>query len=300
MEVETLGSPLYNPFRPGTRPDQLEIRAGIREPSKAERVKALPGVTVVKATQGDKEKLIDIFKGVTVLFIVTPTTGNRAGPVLLYFKKKKKKKNRAELAIKTAEAAKDAGVQHLLVVSVPTDGITDTIIGKQFCKIEETISKLEVPYTFLRLPMILDTYFLFKETIQKMSTIIIPSDPTKPLTAVATVDAGKAAATILADHSKHADKAYTIVSNRHTFNDAAKELSNVLGKEVTVTIFTYESTEKSLSMLEPWHVSAVVQFYKTIDDGSAPNEATSHFKDITGEDPTSLKDWLNTVAPAFK
>jgi len=264
-------------------PDQLEIRAGVREPSKAERVKALPGVTVVKATQGDKEKLTDIFKGVTVLFIVTPTT-----------------KNRAELAIKTAEAAKDAGVQHLLVVSVPTDGITDTIIGKQFCKIEETISKLEVPYTFLRLPMILDTYFLFKETIQKMSTIIIPSDPTKPLTAVATVDAGKAAATILADHSKHADKAYTIVSNRHTFNDAAKELSNVLGKEVTVTIFTYESTEKSLSMLEPWHVSAVVQFYKTIDDGSAPNEATSHFKDITGEDPTSLKDWLNTVAPAFK
>ena len=113
-------------------------------------MKALPGVTVVKATQGDKEKLIDIFKGVTVLFIVTPTT-----------------KNRAELAIKTAEAAKDAGVQHLLVMSVPTDGITDTIIGKQFCKIEETISKLEVPYTFLRLPMILDTYFLFKETIQR-------------------------------------------------------------------------------------------------------------------------------------
>ena len=252
--------------------EQLEIRAGVREPSKAEKVKALPGVTVVEATQGDKEKLISIFTGVTVLFIVTPTT-----------------ENRAELAIKTAEAAKDAGVQHLLVVSIPTDGIADTIIGKQFCIIEETISKLGVPYTFLRLPMFLDTYFRFKETIQKMSTIILPSDPTKPRTAVATVDAGKAAATILANHSKHANKAYTIVSNRHSFNDAAKEFSNALGKEVTITTCTYESTGKS---------PAVIQFFKAIDE-SMHNKATSHFKDITGEEPTSLKDWINTVAPAF-
>ena len=60
-----------------------------------------------------------------------------------------------------------------------------------------------------------------------MSTIIIPSDPTKPLTAVATVDAGKAAATILADHSKHANKAYTIVSNRHTAKTGTLEIRRI-------------------------------------------------------------------------
>ena len=266
--------------------DQLEIRAGVREPSKADKVKALPGVTIVKATQGDKDQLVNIFTGVTVVFIVTPPT-----------------ENRAELAIKTAEAAKEAKVQHLLVVSVPTVVVADFIIGKQFCLIEETISKLGVPYTFLRLPMFLDTYFFYKETIQKMSTMLIPSDPTKPLTAVATIDAGKAAATILADHSKHVNKAYTIVSNCHTFNDAAKEFSKALGKEVTVTTCSYESTEKSFlesGIIEPWLIPAICQFYKAIDDGSAPNKATSHFKDITGEDPTSLKDWLGTVYPAFK
>jgi len=52
-------------------------------------------------------------------------------------------------------------------------------------------------------PMFVDNYFGFKETIQKMSTIIVPVDPTKPYTTVAVTDAGRAAAAILADPSKH-------------------------------------------------------------------------------------------------
>jgi len=112
--------------------DKLDIRAGVRDPDKADKLKALSGVTVVKATQGDKEQLVKTFAGVSALYIVTPGT-----------------ENRAELAIKTAEAAKEAGVEHLLVVSVPVIDII--IIGKQFKELEETIAKLGVPYTFIRL-----------------------------------------------------------------------------------------------------------------------------------------------------
>ena len=266
--------------------NQLEIRAGVRDPDKAEKVKALPGVIVVKAIQGDKEQLVKIFTEVNCVFIVTPPT-----------------ENRAELAIKTAEAAKEAGVEHLLVVSVPLIELTDIIVGKQFKELEESISKLGVPYTFLRLPMFTESYFRYKQTIQKMSTIITPLDPTKPYTSVVVAEAGKAAAAILADCSKHINKVYTIVSNRHTFNDVAKAFSEALGREVTITTSTYEDTERSLSglgILQPWLIQSIIEMYKAVDTGLAPSETTSHYKDITGEDPTSLKDWVNAVAPAFK
>ena len=108
-----------------------------------------------------------VFEGVNSLYIVVPGT-----------------KNHAELSIKTAEVATEAGVKHLLVVNVLTAEHTDTIFGKQFNEIESSISKLGVPYTFLCLPLFVENYFGFKETIQKMSKVILPVDPTKPYTPV--------------------------------------------------------------------------------------------------------------------
>jgi len=268
--------------------EKLEIRAGVRDPDKADKLKALPGVEVVKATQGDKEQLVKTFAGVSVLYIVTPGA-----------------ENRAELVIKTAEAAKEAGVKHLLVLSgVLTLEITSTIFGKQFNEIETAISKLGVPYTFIRLPMFVENYFRFKETIQKMSTIVVPVDPTKPYTPVTVTDVGRAAAAILSDPSKHVKKGYSIVSNRHTHGDVAEIFSEVLGKEVTITTTKYEEAKQFLmnAGMPEWQTEGVLEVYKLINSGSTAvnQENLSNFKDITGEEPTSLKDWVNGAAPAFK
>ena len=51
--------------------DKLEIRAGVRNPDKADKIK-LPGVTIVQAEMGAKDKLKETLKGVDALFIVTP------------------------------------------------------------------------------------------------------------------------------------------------------------------------------------------------------------------------------------
>ena len=267
--------------------DKLEIRAGVRNPEKADKVKAIAGVKVVKATQGDEAQLLTAFSGVTSLYIVVPGV-----------------ENRAELSIKTAEAAKEAGVKHLVVLSALTTEHKDTVFGKQFTKIEGAISKLGVPYTFLRLPLFVENYFGFKETIEKMSTIITPVNPSKSFTPVVVGDAGKAAAAVLADPSKHASKTYVIVSDRHTHNDVAKAFSEALGKEITVTTSTYEEAKKFMMGLgfPEWQVDGILEVYKLIDSGSSTTnqENLSNFKDITGEEPTNLKDWVKAVASAFK
>lgn len=81
--------------------DKVEIQGGVRNPDKADKLKEIAGITVVKAEMGAKDQLVKTFKGVSALFIVTPSVVDRA-----------------ELAIATAEAAKEAGVKAVVVVSM--------------------------------------------------------------------------------------------------------------------------------------------------------------------------------------
>ena len=57
---------------------QFDIRAGVRNPDKADKLKALAGVTVVQATQGDTDNLVGILKGVDALYIIAPGIENHA------------------------------------------------------------------------------------------------------------------------------------------------------------------------------------------------------------------------------
>ena len=267
--------------------DKLEIRAGVRNPNKADKLKGLKGVSVVQAEMGVKDKLIETFKGVDALYIVTPGT-----------------ENRAQLTIVTAEAAKMAGVKHILVVSVPTASLTDTVFGKQLYEVESAVSKMGVPYTFLRLPLFIDNYWGFKGTIQEQSQFYSPVDPTKPYTPVVVSDAGVAAAIILSDPARHTNKTYTLVSDRHTFGDVAAAFSDVLGKEVKYIRVPYEDAKKSFLGLgyPEWQVNGILELYKLIDSGSnvTNQDDLGDFERITGEKPTSLKTWLSAVGGAFK
>ena len=79
--------------------DTVEIRAGVRNPDKAEKLKSLPNVAVTRAEMGDAA-LKDTLRGVDALYIVTPGT-----------------ELRVPITIATAEAAKEAGVKHIMVIS---------------------------------------------------------------------------------------------------------------------------------------------------------------------------------------
>ena len=83
---------------------KAEIVAGVRHPDKADSLKALPNVRVVQATMGDP-KLAETFVDVNTLYIVTPST-----------------EDRARLAVSTAMSAKQAGVQHIVVASMTIAG----------------------------------------------------------------------------------------------------------------------------------------------------------------------------------
>eukprot|EP00118_Oscarella_pearsei_P021056 m.234011 g.234011 ORF g.234011 m.234011 type:complete len:175 (+) comp40102_c3_seq5:901-1425(+) len=90
--------------------DTVDIRAGVRDPEKATSLQGLSGTTVTKAHMGEKDELVTVLKGAQAAFIVTPGHADRV-----------------RLAINAAEAAKEAGVKFLLVVSVLTAELTDSL-----------------------------------------------------------------------------------------------------------------------------------------------------------------------------
>ena len=267
--------------------DKVEIRAGVRNPDKADKLRAIAGITIVKAEMGKKDELVNTFKGVNALYIVTPAV-----------------QNQAELAIATAETAEEAGVKAVVVVSLLIAGLTKTVFGRNFMEIEDTISKLRVPYTFLRLPLFVENYWAFKDSIVGQSTIYSPVDPTKPFTPVVVEDAGKAAAVIFVYPTKHANKTYNIVSDRHTFGEVTDTFSLALGKELTYVHVSYDSAKRAFleKRFPDCLVDEIMDTYKLIDSGSQLTNTAdlSAFFQITGEQPTSLKAWLVRYSRGFQ
>ena len=266
----------------------LNILAGTRDTAseKVASLRSLPGVTILHADMNNKEGLRDLLTGVTSLFIVTPTNGFR-------------------LAIGAAEVAKASGVKHILTVSVLTVELTDTIYGKQYGELESSVKHLQIPYTFIRLPPFVDNYWAYKRPIQQNSSFSTPGDPTKPFSAVVVEDAGKAAAAIMAEPEKHYGKTYKLISNRHTLNELAAAFSQALGKNVKYERISYNDCRRRLVEVVGFSeedADGILEIYRLTDEECpmVDDPEMSHFNQITGEKPTSLKEWVNEVAPAFK
>ena len=263
------------------------IKAGVRKPEKVTAFNKLVGVTVVKAEMGQREQLQKAFQGVDVLYIVCPGA-----------------ENRAELSIVTAEAALEAGVKHLLVLSVATAELTDTTFGKQFHEIETAISNLGVPYTFLRLPLFIENYFAFQASIKDQLVFHGPVDPVMPYTSVAVDDAGSAAAAILSSPETHAGKTYTIVSDRHSFEDVAETFTKGLSRQVRYVRVPYEDAKAGFMQMgvQEWQAEGIMELYRLIDAGSpvTNQENLNDFSEITSKKPTPLRSWVMRVASGFK
>ena len=268
--------------------DKVEIRAGVRNPDKApESIKA-PGVTIVQAVMGEKEKLKEIFKGVDALFIVTPGA-----------------EDRAPLTIKTAEAAKEAGVKFILVVSVPTAvALPDSILGKQFNEIESKLSSLDIPNSIIRLPFFFENNWANKSTIVSQSVFYGPMSPDKLFASVAVEDAGHAAAAILVDYSKHNGLAYDLSSDCYTNAELAAAFTEAIGVEIKYVQMPIEAMKQALlSQGWPeWQVEGLSDVVSLVESG-APAVAKPDlniYRSLTGEEPTSMKTWVAKNAAGFK
>jgi len=264
--------------------DAVEIRAGVRNPEKADNLKTLQNVKIVKATMGNPD-LVSTLKGVDTLYIVTPGA-----------------EERAHLTIATAESAKKAGVKHIAVVSVFTASFTDTVFGEQLSEVEARVSKLIVPYTFIRLPLFVDNLYGFKDSISSQGAVFYFLDPEKKFPQVTVEDAGKASAAVLVDPKKYANKTLELTSNINSYNDIIADFTKALGREVKYTQLPIDTAQATLEGMgwPGWQAKGVVELMSLINEGEFPKGDLGVYKAITGEKPTDIETWTNKHAASFK
>jgi len=262
---------------------KVEIYAIVRNP---ENFESMDGVKAVKADMDNKEALTETLKEFDHVFLIIPD-----------------EENRTELVINGIEAAKEAKVKFLLVLSSVISG-TDTLFGKQFSTIETKTKESGLNYTIIRHPLFLDNYYAYIGSIKEESTFYDPRDPTKLHTPVAIADVGKAAADILAAPENHISKTYKLVSPPFSLEDIANAFTKTLGRNIKLTTVPYEASKDFFlrkGLLE-WQVEGIMELYKYVDDESAlTNEPdTSDIETITGEKPTTIESWVEQNAGAFQ
>lgn len=73
----------------------------------------------------------------------------------------------------------------MVVISVLTSDLPDTIFGKQFAELESHVKAAGIPYTLLRLPIFLDNQYGNVGSIKGQGTWYDGIEPEKPFTPVA-------------------------------------------------------------------------------------------------------------------
>ena len=106
------------------------------------------------------------------------------------------------------------------------------------------------------------------------------------------------------DPTKHANKTYNLVSDRQTFREVTNSFSIALDKELMYVHVPYDSAVRAFleNGLPEYLVDEIVDTHKLIDSGSTVTNTPdlSDFYQITGEQPTNLKNWLSKYSGGFQ
>jgi len=267
----------------------IATRAGVRDTSsdKASALAALEHISTVTADLGKPETLSAAMTGASAAFIITP-------PV----------ENRPELVGVGVEAAKAAGVGHIVVVSLPcVRGGIDGLFKRQFTAVEELVKASGLNYTLLRLPMFMENQFGNMGSIKGEGKIYGPADGSKPFTAASVDDIGAAAASVLASVGDYVNATIEVAAATSTFNDIASYFSEATGREVSYVQVPYDAALASMTGAgwPEWQAAGVLDLLRLIDaDDAGAISETADTERVLGRAATTFKEWVLRVGGAFK
>jgi uncharacterized protein YbjT (DUF2867 family) len=185
-------------------------------------------------------------------------------------------------------AAKDVGVNFIVMGSAFGAELRNTNFAREFRDGEVNIEKSGLSYAFLRMVM-------FQENLLGQKDSLLKGSFTEPLGSgafppVSVEDVGEAAAEILLNPERHHNKAYEFTGPEDLTGDQkAAELSKALGRQVKYIPATKEDALKSFREIYPEHQAiGVLQLFEMCESGKV--RVTSAFKDITGKRGTTVQE----------
>jgi NAD(P)H dehydrogenase (quinone) len=190
------------------------------------------------------------------------------------------------------------------VVKIAVDGFQDPDCDVRFMRTHRQIAAhlgaTGLPVTHLAANLYMENLLEAADTIRDQGMIYAPAGQGR-IGFIAASDVAKAAARILTGPGDHEDQTYVLTGPEALgYADVAARVSAVFAREVDYEDLAEAQAKEQMqaSGLSPWQVDGNLELFDWIRHG-ATDSVTSTVRDLTGDDPQTLEDWLSEMRAAF-
>jgi len=258
------------------------IFALVRDEERAGSLKS-KGITTRIADYDKYDQLVVAFAGIEKLLLVS------SSDIV----------NRAKQQENVVNAAKEAGVKHILYTSFERKNETETspisFVASSHIATEKLIKESGIAYTIFRNNLYLDVlpWFFGEKVIE--TGVFLPAGETKAAL-TSRDDMAEATANVLIGDG-HENKVYSFSNTEQvSIGDVAKSMSEIVGKEVPYLNPTFEIYMETLTnaKVPAEYIGMFAGFVSAIKQGEF-EVTTNDLENILGRKPTTAKQYLKMV-----
>jgi uncharacterized protein YbjT (DUF2867 family) len=261
----------------------LRLRALVRDLAKAEALKK-DGIEVVAGDLEEPDTLPEAFDGVDFLWLLTPASALEPS-----------------MGSNAILAAKQARVKHIVRNSAIKAGHdAPNRNGRLHALVEESVKASGIPWTILRPHYYMQNLLSSANSVATNGMLYMNMGQGR-VGMIDGRDVGVFAAKIIEHPERHAGKTYTPTGPElTTMTEAAETLGRVLGKPVQYVALPQDAAQQAMLGfgLSRWFVGNVVDYGRVYSEGWG-DFVTNDFKDVTGHEARSFKQFATDFAPVF-
>ena len=268
-----------------TKTNATNISILVRDAEKAADFKA-KGVNVKVGDYSDYQSLLAAFKGIDKLYLVS---GNDIA-------------NRDGQQINVINAAKEAGVQHIVYTSFQHKNKTASspisFVAVSHLSTEKALKESGVTYTILQHGLYADMIPIFAgQQLLENHTIYLPAGNGKTAYALRTDQAEAGAVVLLDETSKYDNKTLELAgSEALSWKQIAELIAEITGKPIVYVSPSVEDFKAALTKtgVPAEYIGLFAGFSKAAEEGEFEN-VTNELEAIIGKKPVSVKAYLQSV-----
>ena len=263
----------------------LRLRALVRDPAGAQ-AQALQkdGVEVVAGDMEEPDTLTEAFEGVDIMWLLTPASALEP--------------SMGSNAVTAARKAKVGYIVRNSAIKAGHDAPNRN--GRLHALVEESVKASGIPWTILRPHYYMQNLLSSAGSVASDGMLYMNMGDGR-VGMIDGRDVGVFGARIIEQTDRHAGKTYTPTGPEvTTMAESAATLSRLLGKRVNYVALPPEAAQQAMLGfgLSRWFVGNVVDYGRVYSDGWG-DFTTTDFKDITGQEARSFKQFATDFAPAF-